>query len=113
VAIQVPAVPRGHREAVAAPRAAAVGHATAALAPGPAPAGAGSQGAAPTGAAPSTATATDPRAVVSAIRTSAVLPPGFTIAALSAAKRDLAADDAEYTDCSAKIDSALLRPPDG
>jgi hypothetical protein len=50
---------------------------------------------------------------VTACRTSAVLPPGFTIAALSAAKRDLAADDAEYTDCSAKIDSALLRPPDG
>jgi RNA polymerase sigma-70 factor, ECF subfamily len=113
VAIQVPAVPRGHREAVAAPPAAAVGHATAAPGPGPAPAGAGSHGAAPTGAAPSAATATDPRAVVTACRTSAVLPPGFTIAALSAAKRNLAADDAEYTDCSAKIDSALLRPPDG
>jgi hypothetical protein len=112
VAIQVPDVPPGHHHTTSR-QAAVVRHATSVPGPAPAPAGAGSAGAAPTGAAPAKAVAHDPQAVLAVCRTGAAVPSGFTLSALSAAKRDLAPTDAEYTDCSARIDSALLRSRDG
>jgi RNA polymerase sigma factor (sigma-70 family) len=112
VAIQVPDVPPGHHHTTSR-QAAVVRHATSAPGPAPAPAGGGSAGAAPRGAAPAKAVAHDPQAVLAVCRTGAAVPSGFTLSALSAAKRDLAPTDAEYTDCSARIDSALLRSRDG